>query len=122
MSAGVPLALAVRTAVVALRPVGDVPAPPARRAFVRLLGLTLVNPMTVVLFSALVVGAHGGARLVEQLAFAASAFVASASWQLLLVGCGTFLGRGLTGRRGRLATGLVSSTVIAALALDVLRG
>jgi threonine/homoserine/homoserine lactone efflux protein len=122
VSAGVLLALAVRTAVVALRPVGAAPALAPRRAFVRLLGLTLVNPTTVVFFSALVVGARGGAPLAEQLVFAASAFVASASWQLLLVGCGTFLGSALTGRRGRLATGLVSSAVIAVLALDVLRG
>jgi arginine exporter protein ArgO len=89
---------------------------------VRLLGLTLVNPMTVVLFSALVVGLRDLAGWGEQLAFAASAFLASASWQLLLVGVGASLGRALTGRRGRLATGLVSSAVLAVLALDVVRG
>ena len=122
VSAGVLLGLAVRTAVVALRPVGAVPPLAARRAFVRLLALTLVNPMTVVYFTALVVGARGGSSWAEQLAFAGSALLASASWQLLLVGCGGLLGRALTGRRGRLATGLVSSAVIAVLALDVLRG
>ncbi len=115
------LALAVRTAAGALRPVGDVPPLAARRAFVRLLALTLVNPMTVVTFSALVVGMSGGWSWAEQLVFAGSAFLASASWQLLLAGFGGLLGSALTGRRGRLATGLVSSAVIAVLALDVLR-
>lgn len=122
VSAGVLLALAARTAVVALRPSGAAPAVPPRRAFVRLLGLTLVNPMTVVLFSALVVGLGDLTTPGEQLVFAAGAFVASASWQLLLVAFGASLGRVLTGRRGRLATGLVSSAVIAVLALDVLLG
>jgi arginine exporter protein ArgO len=122
LSAAVLLALAARTAVVALRTPGAAAVPSARGAFVRLLALTLVNPMTVLTFTALVVGMRGGSPLAEQLVFAASAFGASASWQLLLVGCGTALGRTLTSRRGRLATALVSSAVMAVLALDVLRG
>jgi arginine exporter protein ArgO len=125
VSAVVLLALAVRTAVVALRPAGAAPAVPgARRAFLRLLGLTLVNPLTVVPFTALVVGAHsrGGSPPAEQLAFAVSAFAASASWQLLLAGAGTALGGALTSRRGRLTTSLVSSAVITVLALDLVRG
>lgn len=121
-SAAVLLGLAVHTAVVALRPAGAAAAPAAGRAFVRLLGLTLVNPTTVVTFAALVVGLRGGWPLAGQLVFAVSAFVASASWQLLLVGCGAGLGGALTGRRGRLATALVSSAVMAALALDVALG
>jgi threonine/homoserine/homoserine lactone efflux protein len=119
LSAGVLLALAVRTAVVALRPVGAGPALAGREAFLRLFALTLVNPMTVLLFSALVLGLQDQGSRAQQLLFAASAFAASASWQLVLVGVGASLGRVLTGRRGRLATGLVSSAVIAGLALDV---
>jgi arginine exporter protein ArgO len=124
LSAGVLLVLAVRTAVVALRPAGPLRVPAPRRAFVRLLGLTLVNPMTVVYFSALVVGTRtrGASSLAEQLVFVVAAFAASASWQLLLALCGAALGSALTGRRGRLATSLVSSGVIALLALDVLLG
>ena len=121
LSAAVLAVLAVRTAVVALRPTGTAAVPAARRAFLRLLGLTLVNPMTVVVFSALVVGSAGRRPLAESLVFAVSAFVASASWQLLLVGCGVGLGSVLTGGRGRLATALVSSAVMTVLALDVLR-
>ena len=55
-SAAVLLALAAHTAVGALRPVRAVAVPTPRGAFVRLLALTLVNPMTVLTFSALVVG------------------------------------------------------------------
>jgi arginine exporter protein ArgO len=75
-------------------------------------------------FTALVVGAHsrGGSPPAEQLAFAVSAFAASASWQLLLAGAGTALGGALTSRRGRLTTSLVSSAVITVLALDLVRG
>jgi hypothetical protein len=46
-----------------------------------------------------------------------AAFVASASWQLLLAGGGALLGRALTGHVGRLVTALGSSLVIVVLAL-----
>ena len=124
LSAAVLLGVAVRTTVVALRPAGTAVAPTAQRAFVRLLAMTLVNPLTVVAFTAVVVGSRTVAATspAERLAFALAAFVASATWQLLLVGCGAALGRALTGRRGRLATALVSGAVMSALALDGLLG
>ncbi len=89
------------------------------RAFATLLGITLLNPTTVIYFAALVIGSRSGeaASLPEQAVFVTAAFVASASWQLLLAGGGALLGRALTGRRGRLATGLVASGVMTALAL-----
>jgi arginine exporter protein ArgO len=92
------------------------------RAFARLLGITLLNPVTVLYFAALVLGsrssaaADGSARAV----FVAAAFVASASWQLVLASGGAMLGRVLTGRRGRMTTALVSSAVIAGLAVHML--
>jgi arginine exporter protein ArgO len=52
--------------------------------------------------------------------FVAGAFLASASWQLLIAGGGSMVGRLLTGERGRLITALVSSAVIALLAVLVL--
>jgi arginine exporter protein ArgO len=52
--------------------------------------------------------------------FVAGAFLASASWQLLIAGGGSVIGRVLTGDRGRLITALVSSAVIAALAGKIL--
>ncbi|WCN79824.1 LysE family transporter [Micromonospora sp. LH3U1] len=92
------------------------------RAYAALLGLTLLNPMTVLYFTALVLGRRdtadadaGSAAL-----FVAGVFLASASWQLLIAGGGTVVGRALTGPRGRLVTGLVSSALIAALAVVAL--
>ena len=52
--------------------------------------------------------------------FVAGVFLASASWQLVVAGGGTMVGRALTGPRGRLVTGLVSSALIAALAVAAL--
>ncbi len=96
----------------------------AARAYITLLGITLLNPATVIYFSALVVGSKAaGIRTAGQSAvFVVGAFVASACWQLLLVAGGTVLGRALTGRRGRLITGLVSSAVILGLTLALLLG
>ncbi|MFJ7290235.1 LysE/ArgO family amino acid transporter [Streptomyces collinus] len=96
------------------------PAPPSpARAFLGLLGITLLNPTTVIYFAALVVGsqATGPAGPLEQGVFVLAAFAASASWQVLLAGSGALLGRALTGRRGRLATALAASGVMTALAV-----
>ncbi|MEU0171615.1 LysE/ArgO family amino acid transporter [Streptomyces iakyrus] len=96
------------------------PAPPSpTRAFLGLLGITLLNPTTVIYFAALVLGsqATGPAGPLEQGVFVLAAFAASASWQVLLAGSGALLGRALTGRRGRLATALAASGVMTALAV-----
>jgi arginine exporter protein ArgO len=92
------------------------------RAYLALLGITMLNPTTVVYFAALVLGSGAGAAVgpLEQGVFVLAAFAASASWQLLLAGGGALLGRALTGRRGRLVTALVSSAVILALAVRML--
>jgi arginine exporter protein ArgO len=127
LAAGVLLVLAVRTAVVAWRHHRD-PPPPGRaldtpgRAFLALLALTLLNPATVVYFSALVLGRQAGATrsAAGSVLFVVAAFVASASWQLLLAAGGSVVGRFLAGPRGRLATALVSSGLIAVLAVDTI--
>ncbi|MGA4843706.1 lysine transporter LysE [Streptomyces sp. G45] len=54
----------------------------------------------------------GGATVIPFAALAALA--ASASWQFPIAGGGALLGRALTGARGRIATALASSAVIAA--------
>lgn len=126
-SALVLAALAVRGAVTALRHYRahrltsrpDRPVPGPARAYLGLLGITLLNPTTVIYFAALVLGtrtAHAVPPL-EQGVFVLAAFAASASWQLLLAGSGALLGRALTGLRGRLVTALLSSGVILALAI-----
>ncbi|GAA3996754.1 LysE family transporter [Allokutzneria multivorans] len=128
LAAAVLLGLAARTAVTALRqhraPPGQADTRPTTplRAFFGFLGLTLLNPLTLVYFGALVLGRQHALALgpLGDLVFVLAAFVASASWQLVLAGGGTVLGRLLTGRRGRLVTALVSSAVIAGLAVGTL--
>lgn len=99
----------------------EAPISPAR-AYFALLGITMMNPMTVIYFAALVLGSRTAAAPdhLEQTVFVLAAFAASASWQLLLAGGGALLGRALTGGRGRLVTAMASSTVITALALQLL--
>ena len=60
------------------------------RAYAALLGLTLMNPATIVYFTALVVGdrATGGRRGAAGAVFVAAVFAASASWQLAWPGAG----------------------------------
>jgi arginine exporter protein ArgO len=126
LAAVILVGLALRTGLTALRHYRD-PATAARtdgglatpaRAYLGLLGLTLLNPMTIVYFGALVLGRQSadGLSVLDQALFVTAAFAASASWQLLLAGGGSLVGRVLTGPRGRLATALLSSAVILVLA------
>ncbi|MFI8371144.1 LysE family transporter [Streptomyces sp. NPDC085466] len=124
-SAVVLLALAAASARTALRvhragiPAADRPVTAPHRAFWTFLGITILNPMTVLYFTALVLGGHATTGAAEAAVFVAAAFAASASWQLLLSTTGTVLGHTLTGPRARLLTGLVSSALIAALAVGL---
>ncbi len=131
VAAAVLLFLAVHTAWRALRPAASAALPAERRgldtptrAFTAIVALTLLNPATVVYFAALVLGRGGvsGAGTGAALLFALGVFVASASWQLLIAGGGTLIGRALTGSRGRRVTALLSSAIIAALAVATLLG
>jgi arginine exporter protein ArgO len=70
----------------------------------------------------LVLGRPAFAGPTEAVLFVTGVVAASASWQLLLAGGGSLVGRALTGPRGRLATALVSSAVIAALAVVLVLG
>ena len=124
VSAAVLVALAVRGAIKAVTGYRRPQAASGReltdplRAFAVLLGITLVNPMTLIYFAALVLG---GPTTTDGLVFVLAAFAASASWQLLLAGGGALLGRLLSGPRGRLTTTLVSSAVIVGLAVELIR-
>jgi threonine/homoserine/homoserine lactone efflux protein len=99
----------------------EAPISPAR-AYLGLLGITMMNPITVIYFAALVLGSRTTAAPdhLQQVVFVLAAFAASASWQLLLAGGGAVLGRALTGGRGRLVTAMASSTVIVAFAVHLL--
>ncbi|MEV7599755.1 LysE family transporter [Kitasatospora sp. NPDC089797] len=132
-SALVLLVLAARTGITAVTAFRDrrattalaAPTPPGpARAFLTLLGITLLNPLTVLYFAALVLGgtdrAGGGSGPLARAAFTLAVFAASAGWQLLLAAGGALLGRALTGPRGRLLTALGSATLVGALALRLL--
>ncbi|MGN9808534.1 LysE family transporter [Micromonospora sp. BQ11] len=121
------LGLAAHTAGQALRPrpvraVQRRGLDSAPRAFAGVLALTLLNPATVVYFAALVLGRSDAADPDPGVAamFVLGAFLASASWQLLVAGGGTLIGRVLAGRRGRMITALLSSAIIATLAVTML--
>lgn len=126
------IALAVRGSVVAIGQYRTQPATtmaanrPVMTGFARvylgLWGITMLNPLTLIYFAALVVGSRTTVVVnrQEQVVFVLAVFAASASWQLLLAGGGALLGRVLTGRRGRLVTAIASSTVITALAVSLL--
>lgn len=129
------LVVAVRMAAVGIRQhrsgtvpetgrVGTPPRSGASRHYVTLLGLTLLNPATVVYFAAPVVGGGGevGSTFSAGMLFVAGALLASASWQLLLALGGSVLGRFVTSDRGRLAMALLSAVLIAALALWTVTG
>jgi arginine exporter protein ArgO len=121
------LAIAVWLVVSALRPRPGTDAGPGwvttpLRAWTTYVAITAVNPATVVYFAAVVLANHDVVRGPAQgTAFVVAAFLASASWQSLLVLAGAALGRVLTGPRGRVVTGVVSGLAIAALALHSLR-
>jgi len=122
---GVLVFVAVRTLVAAIRAHRSPHPEPGPRSLARtyaaLVAMTLVNPTTVIYFVAVVLGGQAGAAGTwpERAAFVTAAFAASAGWQLVLATGGALLGRALTGPRGRLATAVTSSAVIAALAVRV---
>nr|WP_203598743.1 LysE family transporter [Streptomyces sp. SID7909] len=93
----------------------------AFRAYIGLLAITMMNPLTVIYFVALVLGNNiaTAATHMEQAVFVFAAFAASASWQLLLASGGALLGRTLAGSRGRLITTMISSSLITALAIHL---
>ncbi|MER7515088.1 LysE family transporter [Streptomyces sp. NPDC126499] len=132
-SAVVLVALAVRAGVLAVRTYragalasrddGATGLTPGR-AYVTFLGITILNPMTVIYFAALILatGPDAPATLAERTVFVLAALLASASWQLLLTTGGSLLGRALAGPRGRLVTALASSTLITVLAVRLVGG
>ena len=89
-----------------------------RAAYLLFVGITAVNPTTVVYFAAVVLGNRD---LVDG-PMEGLVFVAAALWQLGLALAGAGLGRTITGPRGRLVTGLVSAVVVAGLAVRTILG
>ncbi|MCD9878916.1 LysE family translocator [Streptomyces guryensis] len=87
------------------------------RAYLQLLGLTILNPLTIIYFSALVLGLRNDAWTSwDSVVFVAAAFAASASWQAVLAIGGALVSRVLTSEKGRLWTALIGNGVILFLA------
>ena len=126
VAAAVLVALAARTAVTAWRHHSEGATPRAKtglttpgRAYLGLLGLTILNPATIVYFGALVLGRQAFSDPARDAVWVCGAFLASASWQLLIAAGGGLVGKVLTGPKGRLGTALVSSAVILVLAVGL---
>lgn len=90
-----------------------------RRTFLTFLGLTLLNPVTVVYFASLIVGLDLTAvSAAERGIFVLAAFAASASWQLFLAAVASFAGARL-GPRTRAATSVAGSAVVLGFAVKM---
>jgi arginine exporter protein ArgO len=91
----------------------------AWRLFVTVSALTLINPVTVVYFAALIGSSTipADATVAERAVFVLAAFAASLSWQLLLTTAGSLVGRVLTGPTGARVTALVGGALVIALAV-----
>ena len=92
---------------------------PHHRTYLTLLALTLLNPATVVYFSALIVGLPFLGDAGDRLVFAAAAGLASLSWQWLLAILGAALGRG-GGHHVRRVSSAVGNGVIMAMGALIL--
>ena len=92
------------------------------RIYAQFLGMTLVNPLTVVYFAALIVGREGSTfTAAGRLLFVLGAALASLSWQTLLAGVGAIANQRLSPRFQRL-TSLVGNLVVIGLGVRVLIG
>jgi arginine exporter protein ArgO len=93
------------------------------RTYGSFLALTLVNPMTITYFGALILGLGPDTlgSSTDKVLFAAGAGIASASWQLLLAGTGAVLHHRLS-ERARVATALFGNALIAAFAVRLALG
>ena len=95
-----------------------------RRLFLTVGALTLVNPVTVIYFAALIGSSTLAvdAGVAERIVFVVAAFAASLSWQLLLTTAGSLVGRALTGPTGARVTALVGGALVIALAVRATLG
>jgi len=92
---------------------------PAGRTYVTVLGLTLLNPSTVIYFASLAVGLpQVSAEPAARALFVVAAAVASLSWQWLLAGAGASLHGRVPPRLGRV-TAIGSALIIGGLALKI---
>lgn len=96
-------------------------APATVTVYLQFLGLTLLNPMTVVYFSALILGGAAGSEstLTSRTLFIAGAGIASFTWQTLLAGSASLLHKRLPNGAQKMLS-LAGNLVICAFALNIL--
>ncbi len=89
--------------------------------FAKFLGLTIVNPPTVIYFAAFIVGLGLADDLSagQAVAFVAGAFIASLSWQLVLATVGAVAGSRLP-PGAQSVTGVVGSLIVVGMAVAIL--
>lgn len=94
-----------------------------RKLYVQFLALTLINPMTVVYFSALIMGGTVGfvSTLTERVMFVAGAGLASFSWQSFLAAAGAVLRQRLSSRT-QLSLSILGNLVVIGLGLRIFLG
>ena len=94
----------------------------ASRTYGVFLGITLLNPLTVAYFAALILGLTiTGAGAPEKAAFVAGAFLASLSWQTLIAALGALLHRHLSSRL-RVAVIVLGNAIILGFAAVIAIG
>lgn len=115
--------LGLRRALTSGRVEAQAPVAPASAAgtYIRFLALTILNPATVIYFTALILGLPQlGTSAGERVAFAAGAFIASAGWQVALAGMAALAHRRLPARY-RVALSVFGYLLIIAFALGIAR-
>jgi arginine exporter protein ArgO len=96
------------------------PPPGAFAVYSRFVGLTLLNPLTIGYFAALVVGsAPSSNRAVERALFVAGVAVASLTWQSLLAFFGASLRRRLT-LNLRFVTDIIGNMIVVLLGVRLM--
>jgi arginine exporter protein ArgO len=119
-------------AIVGLRRVGkeqqsaEIAFPDRRelaRTYARFLGLTIINPTTIVYFAAVVVGLGVTDEMTtaQGALFVSGAFLASLSWQTLLAGVGSFAGNRLNKPAQTVAVVLGNLVILAVAVVILLR-
>ena len=94
----------------------------AGRTYAAFLGLTLLNPMTVTYFAALILGlGTTGGDAAQKVGFVVGAFGASLSWQTIIAAAGAAMHRRLSPGL-RLAVGIVGNAIVLGFAGVIVAG
>jgi len=91
------------------------------RAYGLILGLTLTNPLTVLYFTALILGLQSNilATTADKMFFVGGVSISSFSWQLTLATIGTLIGKKIS-QRAKIITSVLAALLIIGLGLVIL--